>query len=75
MPRRAKSEPSRDRVVRRVYARRVELALTQQALGDLAGLHRTYVGAIERGEVNVSLDNLDRLAAALKIDASALVQP
>jgi transcriptional regulator with XRE-family HTH domain len=42
--------------------------ISQEELGDLAQLHRTYVGSIERQERNVSLDNVERLAAALKVD-------
>lgn len=45
-------------------ARRAK-GLSQEALAELAGLHRTYVGAIERGERNVSIDNMERLAAAV----------
>jgi transcriptional regulator with XRE-family HTH domain len=48
--------------------------LSQEALADLAGLHRTYVGSIERAERNVSLDNIERLAMALKIAAADLIR-
>ena len=49
---------------------RKKLGLSQEVLAELAGLHRTYVGAIERSERNVSLDNVERLALALQVDIS-----
>jgi transcriptional regulator with XRE-family HTH domain len=47
--------------------------LSQEALADLVGLHRTYVGSVERSERNVSLDNIERLAAALGVDIAELL--
>jgi transcriptional regulator with XRE-family HTH domain len=49
------------------------LGLSQEALADLAQLHRTYVGSVERSERNVSLDNIERLAAALSVDICDLL--
>jgi len=46
--------------------------ISQEKLGDLSGLHRTYIGAIERGEQNVSVDNIAKIAKALKIKQSEL---
>ncbi|MEL6300129.1 MAG: helix-turn-helix transcriptional regulator [Pseudomonadota bacterium] len=46
---------------------------SQEALAANAGLHRTYVGAVEREERNISVDNIDRLAAALGVTASELL--
>ncbi len=46
---------------------------SQEQLAEQCGLHRTYVGAIERGERNVGLDNLERLANALYIPVSTLL--
>jgi transcriptional regulator with XRE-family HTH domain len=57
----------------RVRARRLELGLSQEALADRVDLHRTYVGSLERGERNVSLLNIVRLASALEIDAGQLL--
>ena len=58
----------------RLRAVRTEAGLSQMALADLAGLHFTYVSSVERGERNVSLENIVRLAAALDINPSRLVE-
>jgi transcriptional regulator with XRE-family HTH domain len=44
---------------------RTKLNLSQEDLADLAELHRTYVGSVERGERNISIDSMERLANAL----------
>ncbi|MFP4414389.1 helix-turn-helix domain-containing protein [Coleofasciculus sp.] len=48
--------------------------LSQEDLADLAGLHRTYIGGIERGERNVAFLNIVRLARALEVSLSDLMQ-
>jgi transcriptional regulator with XRE-family HTH domain len=55
--------------------RRTRLALgwSQEALAHEASLHRTFIGHVERGETNFSIDNLERLANALKTPASELL--
>lgn len=58
----------------RVRELRVKLGLSQEGLAEVAGLHRTYVGSAERGERNVSLVNIVRLAEALGVDPSELVR-
>jgi transcriptional regulator with XRE-family HTH domain len=58
----------------RVRAARLRLGLSQEGLGEASGLHRTYMGHLERGEVNPSLLNILKVAAALEIDASELVE-
>lgn len=47
--------------------------VSQEKLAELAGVHRTYIGAIERGEQNVALRNIVRIARALDTTPSALL--
>lgn len=56
-------------------ALRAERRLSQESLADLAGLHRTFIGSVERCERNISLDNIERLAKALGVKIEALVRP
>lgn len=53
---------------------REHLGLSQEALAGLAGLHRTYVGSVERGERNISIDNIERIARALGVSPSSLLE-
>jgi transcriptional regulator with XRE-family HTH domain len=62
----------RDRFGFAVKIRREELELTQEDLADKAGIHRTYLSDIERGSRNVSLINIERLAAALSMSLSEM---
>lgn len=64
---------------RRIFARRLRQirqvrGLSQEELADMAGLHRTYVGSVERSERNVSIDNMERLAIALEVDITELLR-
>jgi transcriptional regulator with XRE-family HTH domain len=54
---------------------RQRAGFSQEKLAAKAGLDRTYVGGAERGERNVALVNLVRLAEALKMPPSALLEP
>ena len=65
----------RDVVATNLRRRRAELSLSQEALAHEAGLHRTFIGTVERSETNISLDNVERLAVALKIEAWQLFRP
>lgn len=58
----------------RVRTRRLELELSQEQLGEIAGLHRNYIGGIEHGRRNVALVNLVRLALALELDPGELMK-
>lgn len=58
----------------RVRERRLQLGLSQESLADRCGLHWTYVGQVERGQRNISLHNIVRLAAALGTDPGELVK-
>ncbi|MHC4104747.1 MAG: helix-turn-helix domain-containing protein [Planctomycetota bacterium] len=51
---------------------REERGFSQETLAALAGLHRAYIGQIERGEKNVGLKNLVKIAKALEIDVKDL---
>lgn len=53
-----------------IKAFRLAQGLSQEALADLAGLHRTYIGAVERGERNITLLNANRIAEALGVKLS-----
>ncbi len=57
-----------------VRRRRIALGYSQEHLAELAGVHRTYMGAVERGERNVSLANMSRIAEALQVTLSTLVR-
>ena len=56
-----------------VRQRRTRLSLSQEKLAELADVHRNYVGLVERGEQNISIENLVRLARALKCKASEIL--
>ena len=57
-----------------VRHRRRQLGLTQEGLAGRAQLHRTYVADVERGNRNPSLESMTRIAAALDLELSALLE-
>lgn len=57
---------------RRIRAQRKRIGLTQEALALAAGVDRSYFGAVERGERNITFLILYRLCLALRCDAAAL---
>jgi len=65
-------EDVRIRFGKALRERRRRLGVSQEEFADLCGLDRTYVGGIERGERNLALVNIEKLARALKISLSEL---
>lgn len=68
------SEDPKKKLGERVRALRKEAGLSQEELADAAGLHRTYIGAIERGERNISLINIVQIARALRVKPAYLFE-
>lgn len=65
---------ARQRFASNLREQRLAKGLSQEDLADLCGLHRTYVGSVERGERNVSIDNMERLAIALEVPLESLIK-
>ena len=55
--------------------RRESLRLSQEALAEKAGLHRTYISQVERGVRNLSIDSMERLAEAVGMDVWEMLRP
>ena len=55
-----------------VRVRRTELKLSQEELAHQAGLHRTYIGMIERGEKNITLENISKISNSLELSISEM---
>lgn len=59
---------ARQRFAANLRQARLNRGVSQEELAELADLHRTYVGSVERGERNISIDNMERLARALQLE-------
>jgi transcriptional regulator with XRE-family HTH domain len=59
---------------KRVREKRTALALSQEELAERAGVHRTYIGMIERAEKNITLKNIEKIAKALGIPLDKLMK-
>jgi len=57
-----------------IKRRRLDLGISQEELAAICGLHRTYIGSVERGDRNVSLYNIISIANALKCKPSVLLR-
>lgn len=71
MPKRETS--ARQRFAANLRETRKELGISQEKLAELAELHRTYIGSVERGERNITIDNMERLARALGVTIQSLL--
>lgn len=69
----AKLVSLRDVLAYNIRAQRVAKALSQEELGFAAGLDRTFISQVERARVNVSVDNIERIAVALDVDPAQLL--
>lgn len=58
---------------KKIRTEREKMGLSQEKLGEKAGVHRTYVGMVERGEKNITIFNLRRFAQALGIKVRDLI--
>lgn len=67
-------DPYLDILGKRIRSRRSELGLSQEGLANEAGLDRSYVGRIERGEHNLTFVALVRLCRAMKCDVATLTK-
>ena len=67
MPRPHSTPNARRQFAGRLRELRLAKGLSQESLAELCGLHRTYVGSVERAERNVSIDNIERLARGLDV--------
>lgn len=62
----------RERLGRTVRRLRTDAGFSQERFADACGLHRTYIGSVERGETNISLDNIELIARTLRLPVSRL---
>lgn len=69
------SGEARERIARKLRLLRTERKLSQEKMAELANFHRTYVSQLERCVTNISIDGLERLAGALGVDVSVLLEP
>ena len=56
-----------------VRSRRLTLEMSQEQLAELSGLHRTYIGMVERAEKNITILNVEKLSLALGCSVSELL--
>jgi transcriptional regulator with XRE-family HTH domain len=62
----------REKLGKAVRRLRTDAGYSQESFADACHLHRTYIGSVERGEVNISLDNIEQIARTLRVPVSKL---
>lgn len=61
-------------VGQRIRSYRIRLELSQEKLAELSGVHPTYIGQLERGEKNATLESIEKIAKALNVSLSQLFE-
>ena len=61
-------QTARLRFASNMKAARLQVGLSQEDLAEKSALHRTYIGSVERGERNISVDNMEKIAGAIGVD-------
>ncbi len=69
-----RKEPVLVEIGSRVQQLRLQKGISQEALAHIAGLHRTYLGMVERGERNVTVVNLLRITTALEVNPAVILE-
>jgi len=64
------SKSTLEKFGKKVREERLKQSLSQEELASRAGVHRTYIGMIERAEKNITLENIEKISSALKISLS-----
>ncbi len=72
-PKNRKKTPTRKAFGLKVRMKRFEMEMTQEEIAEKAGMHPTYLGSVERGERNISLENIIALAKALNCSPKDLM--
>lgn len=67
------TRPLRDVFGENVRRERLALGLSQEAFADKTGLDRSYIGQVERGTRNIGIDNIEKIASALDLEAGTLL--
>lgn len=75
VPKKAKPySPEAVKLGEAIRRRRLAIKVSQDEFADMAGMHRSYIGFVERGMQNLTLDTMTRIAAALKVSLAVLVK-